>query len=134
MAELDYAFVADYARVEPGGKLTAVGASWTHVIVPAFPTNHLMAVAGRVRADENDPPCQLAVSLAAPNDSFKLTYNVELHRDLSVRPYAGRIGHLFAIMTGLPLLSEGLYEILIELDGAHARRLAFEVSLPPHVS
>jgi hypothetical protein len=44
MAELDYAFIAEFAKVE-NEKLTAVGASYLEVRTPAFPVQHSFSVA-----------------------------------------------------------------------------------------
>jgi hypothetical protein len=52
MAELDYAFIAEFAKVE-GGKLTAIGASYMQITPPAFPVAHYLSVAGRIRAPED---------------------------------------------------------------------------------
>ena len=53
MAELDYAFLADYATISEG-RLTAVGASFTHVFVPQLPVEISFAVAGRLRVREDE--------------------------------------------------------------------------------
>jgi hypothetical protein len=65
MAELDYAFVADFAQVE-AGKLTVVGASYTYFSPPAFPVQHSFAIAGRVRAPEETTSIDMAARIVTP--------------------------------------------------------------------
>jgi hypothetical protein len=131
VAELDYAFLADYARVDPTGTLTAVGASYTHAIVQSIPTNHLVSVAGRVRSTLGTPPVELEVKFSPPDRGYSLAFTAELIPDNSPSPYEGnKVGLLFAITTGLPIISEGLYEVEIFVDGNAARLLKFEASLP----
>jgi len=47
MAELDYAFIAEFAKFE-NGKLTAVGASYIDVRPPVLPAPHTLSVAGEL--------------------------------------------------------------------------------------
>lgn len=58
VAELDYAFIAEFAKVE-SGKLTVVGASYTEISARSFPTQHFFSCAGRVRMALGEPPADL---------------------------------------------------------------------------
>ncbi|MBB6571699.1 hypothetical protein HPO96_29260 [Kribbella sandramycini] len=129
MAELDYAFVADYAKVERSGTLTVVGASYTQVTVSRLPAAHLMSIAGRVRSRVDAGPVSLTVTIKPPlTDQFVVVFTMDLTPEPDARPYGdGRLGLLFAITTGLPLDHEGVYTIDLELEGSHARTLMFEV-------
>ncbi|HCB06110.1 MAG TPA: hypothetical protein PLZ93_09675 [Nocardioides sp.] len=130
MAELDYAFIADFAKVEPNGTLTAVGASWTFLNAREFPSAHRMAVAGRVRGSVDEEPVTLRIDVRGPNDTFRLATDSQLSPQVSARPYGdGRVGLLFALDLQVPLTSVGLYEIYISVNGVEARRLAFEAAV-----
>lgn len=128
--DLDYAFLAEFSKVEPNGMLTAVGASYTQLNVPRLPVGHALYVAGRFRAKVGAPPLHLAVSFKGPrSDSPSLEMGGDLVTE-GARPYGqGRVGLLFSIGTQVPLLSEGLYTVDIELEGKHVRRLAFDVTV-----
>jgi hypothetical protein len=130
VADLDYAFLADYAKVERSGTLTAVGASFTHLVVPMLPGTHLMSIAGRVRSTIDAGPVSLTATLTPPDtDRFTVAFNMELTAGPEARPYGdGRVGLLFAITTAVPLQSEGLYRVALELEGSIARTLMFDVS------
>lgn len=128
MANLDYAFLADYARVETNGTLTSIGASFTHVTAQSLPTSHRIAVAGRVRAPLDERDIQLGIDLVGPNDSWVLRTEAVLNPTEDSRPYGdeGLIGHLFALDVQIPLPEEGLYRVNLVLNGEPVRMLAFD--------
>lgn len=127
MADLDYAYLADYAAVE-NGRLTAVGASFTYVLASALPGNRPIAVAGRVRVPENSEGFDLNVEFAGPGGAWR--FDVDAHVMVEeVIPYDGKRGALFAVQTNLPLTEPGLYTVKVALDGEVVRVLKFELTL-----
>lgn len=129
MAELDYAFLAEYAAVLDG-KLTAVGASYTHLTATSLPIQHVLYVAGRIRLTlGEEDSVALGVKVRAPDDMFTLSLEGELSHDDAARPYDGKVGMLWAVSVPMPLPKEGLYEVLVEVNGEQARRLAFDVAV-----
>ena len=60
--------------------------------------------------------------------SFDLNLEVALANPSDPDVYDGKVGILFAIALMIPLPVAGLYEVHVHVDGAHARRLAFEAS------
>lgn len=129
--ELDYAFLAEFAKVDPNGLLTAIGASYTQIQVQQLPAPHVLHVAGRIRAPEGHPAMELSFNFRGPTEaSPTVTIGGELHTE-GATPYAGKVGLLFAIGTTVPLVSEGLHTLEISLDGGLVRRLAFEVHTRP---
>ncbi len=132
MAELDYAFVADFARVEPNGTLTSIGASWTFLEAKELPAVHRMAVAGRIRARVEEGEIGVRIDVRGPNDLFNIAATGMVGGRTGARPYGdGLVGHLFALDLQIPLPTEGTYIINVELDGEQVRRLAFEVTRAP---
>ncbi|MCM0618754.1 DUF6941 family protein [Nocardioides bruguierae] len=132
MASIDYAFVADYAKVESQGTLTVVGASWTFVVADGFPTQRRMAVAGRIRGAMDEGPIPMRVTARGPGRTFEIVAGIDLVAGPDARPYGPEryVGHLFAIDMGIPLLQAGLYEVLVELPNEGlTKRLAFEAQL-----
>ena len=63
LPDLDYAFLAEYARLEQGGTLTALGASFTQIAVPRLPSAIQLGVAGRVRVLEGVAAVPLTVRM-----------------------------------------------------------------------
>lgn len=135
MAELDYAFIAEYARVDAGGKLTSVGASYTKVRTEQLPFGHLIAVAGRVRSTVGSPPVHLRVLWKLPGAKVSMSMELSLEPDQDAEPYEGlKLGLVFAVTTLIPIAEAGLCTAEIFIDGEEARLLAFEVVLEPRTS
>lgn len=128
MAELDYAFIAEYAKVE-AGKLTAVGASYLDIRPPVLPAQHILFIAGRVRAPEDTESIGLKLRINPPGDvsivlDGRITIGSEEPR------YDGKVAVMFAASAAVPLLSAGLCEIFVDIDEVQQRRLAFAIIAP----
>lgn len=128
MAELDYAYLAEYARVDPPGAITAVGASYTHIFVPTFPGQHLLSVAGRIRTVVGEGSLTLGIAVRF-EAAFELKVELPILEADNARPYNDKVGRLFAITTVVPLPGPGLYEVDLSIDGENVRRLAFDAEL-----
>lgn len=129
MAELDYAYLADFVSLQDG-KLTAVGASFTFAAVPSVPLQMMLGVGGRVRAETVEGPVPIEIKVTPPDDSFEMVFSGDLQAGPNARPYSGGlVGLLFAINMQIPVESPGLYTADIAVQGTHARRLAFEIEL-----
>lgn len=132
MAELDYAFLADYATVE-SGRLTAVGASFTHFYVPGFPTGADFCLAARIRVAENEPDPELEVTIQAQ----KSNQNIQITGVVAPGPgtivYDKKQGILVSLKANVMVAYPELVTVDIKINGEHSRRLAFEVmaSSPP---
>lgn len=127
MAELDYAFIADHAQIQ-GGKLSAIGASFTHVTVPSTEGFFVMSVAGRVRLQVGEPEPELGIRVRAPEGMFEITSSSQLEAGPDAKPYNGKVGVLFAAGMAVPIIA-GLFEIYVSLDGRDVRRLAFDLQI-----
>ena len=130
MAELDYAFIAEFAKVE-NGKLTAVGASYLDVQPPIFPAAHSFSVAGRIRAPEGTDAIALRIRIIPPGNAMNIVLNWSINPGPETEPYDGKIGFLFAVQAAIALVAEGLCEIFVDIDTVQQRRLAFRISPPP---
>jgi hypothetical protein len=130
MAELDYAFIAEFAKVE-NGKLTAVGASYIDVRPPVFPAAHSLSVAGRIRAPEGTDAIDLRVRIIPPGNAMNIALQWSMQPGPETVPYDGKIGVLFAVSAGIAFVAEGLCEIFVDIDNVQQRRLASRVNLPP---
>ncbi len=128
--ELDYAFLAEFAKVDHD-QLTAIGASYTHVTASQLPVTHQLYIAGRIRAPEGGDPFELEIAFQGASEGapeLKLSAEIDPAKVTS-KPYDGKVGILFAVGTGVPLLAEGLYEVKLSIDGEIVRRLAFSVDV-----
>ena len=129
MAELDYAFLAEYAKVDER-KLTAIGASYTHMRFKQLPATHFLSIAGRIRAKINERP-SLAIRAISPNNAFEIKFEVPIEELSEASAYNDFVGILFAVNGPIPIFETGLYEVKIELDGEVVRTLKFEAEVRP---
>ncbi|NKR11238.1 MULTISPECIES: hypothetical protein [Paenarthrobacter] len=127
--ELDYAYLAEFAQVSEN-RLTVVGASFTHVTAMMLPAPHNFYVAGRIRCPEDVAGVDLRIEVVPPNEEYQIVGDLRIEHQGGVRPYNGKVGLLFAVGMSVPIPTVGLYEILIDVEGERARRLAFDVETP----
>jgi hypothetical protein len=124
VAELDYAFLAEYAQITDGN-LTAVNASFINVKT-SVPSMFSLAVAGRVRAPADADEVGLTITFAAPGGSGpNITWQLNLPTEGNP-VYDNKVGILFTVRAAVPIPTHGLYVFTIELDGQEVRTLAFE--------
>jgi hypothetical protein len=125
--ELDYAYLAEFAQVS-NGKITAVGASFTHVSASAFPLHFAVSVAGRIRVSKETETVALSIGVSPESGEYKVDFDGLLSTSGS-RPYGEKIGILFALTTQVFVPRPGVYEFKISLEGAPARDLKFQAEL-----
>lgn len=129
LPNLDYAFLAEYAKVEANGTLTSIGASFTRISAVSTPVGQFMSVAGRVRVAEAALSCPLAITFIGAGGSPEVKVETTVSPGTSV-PYRGRVGVLFAVNTVVPIVEHGLHHVTITLDGQEVRQLSYEVERP----
>lgn len=128
MADLDYAFIADFARVDPNGTLTAVGASWTHAWVQDVPAAIRLAVAGRMRLQEAEQAIPMRIEMKNSAGELIVGTDFELSRSTNSVAYRdGRVGILFAVNAVVPITEIGLVHIGVFAQDLKLRDLYFEV-------
>ena len=125
MAELDYAFLADYATVQDG-KLTAVGASFVQLRAP-LPFVRAVTVAGRIRTPKHTPDVELSAEFETPGDTPVFRSSTTLSHAVSSQRYADKVGILFVVTQQLRFTEPGLCAVRLRLDGQDVRTLKFEV-------
>lgn len=128
MADLDYAYLAEFARVD-GSTVTAVGASFTHVIVQGLPWQGRVTLVTRIRCGEQEGAVPVGVQVSPPDGSFDLQFGADVTPGPSVRPYDGKVGLLVSFELQVPFPVAGLYVVHLSIAGERVRRLAFDVSL-----
>ncbi|RMD17138.1 DUF6941 family protein [Corynebacterium gottingense] len=127
-SELDYAFLAEYAKTEHG-TITAIGASFTEVKASTFPSVVDIAIAGRIRRPEGDDAPDISISISSPSnrDEPQIEFDFKLENEDDAVRYDGKVASVFVFRGPVYIDTLGLYECSVRIDGKHARRLAFEV-------
>ena len=121
--ELDYALLAEWARVNATGTLTVIDGSFLRVRAPVGALVPL-AVAGRVRflGEPFETTVRVQFELTeGPSISFEVVATAEEETSYG----EGRRHVLFALNTQLPVLSAGRCKVSIFLNGVLARALYF---------
>ncbi|MCD1285251.1 MULTISPECIES: hypothetical protein [unclassified Brevibacterium] len=130
MAELDYAYLADYATVSEG-KITAVGASFTHMFTPSLPSQSNFSIAGRIRVMEQENPPEISIDVRAEKSQQHMEINGQIHPSPASIVYDGKVGILFTLEVSMEMKHAELVTVDISLGGEKQRRLAFELTTQP---
>ena len=126
MAELDYALVAEYAKVD-AGKLNIIGGGYTELTLDGLPHSGVVAVAGRIRAPSDTETITLEVTFEPPGGGANIRVSGIVEANEATHRYKDRIGILFALNQVLTFLEPGLCRIEIVLDGKSVKSLYFDV-------
>ena len=127
MAELDYAVLADFARVDGDGTLTVVGGHRTSVVVPDLPAQQVLAVAGRLWMGRREPPAQLVLGALTPEGEVPVVATWTLEPGPEQVEGSGRHSASFAVTVVAPVASTGGYALVLTVNGEVARQLPFTV-------
>lgn len=131
MASLDFAFVSESARLEPGNTLSALGIGFTHIQLSRFPIAVPVAVAGMAWLEEEDGgKADLVVTLVGAQDSYELSVEQTLFAPEGEPYMEGRQAACFVAPLTLPLTTEGIYRVNLKLNGTLARSIQLEVMRP----
>jgi len=123
-AELDYAYLARWARVNLDGTLTAVDASFVSTSAPGGVLQ--LTVAGRVRF--TGAPYQAEADVAITVGALTVSLGMGLSA-VDAPPYAHDRRHvLFALTTQIPVPEPGDCHVRISLDGVLVRELVCTVT------
>ena len=71
MATLDYALLAEYARIDPAGLVTIVGGSFDRVQATSTSGAHQMYVVMRVLLDESEGAASFEVSVRVSEQGLR---------------------------------------------------------------
>jgi len=123
-AELDYAYLARWARVNADGTLTAIDASFVSTPAPGGVLQ--LAVAGRVRF--TGAPYQAKADVTIAIGALTVSLSMDLSA-VDAPSYAdGRRHVLFALTTQIPVPEPGDCHVTVSLDGVLARKLVCSVT------
>jgi hypothetical protein len=128
MAELDYAVLADFARVDGDGTLTVVGAHRAVVVTAALPAQQVLSVAGRLWMGRREPPAQLSLGAVTPDGEIPVVADWSLEPGAEQAEGSSRWSASFAVTVVAPLAVTGSYALVLSVNGDVARTLPFSVS------
>jgi hypothetical protein len=130
MAALDYAMLAEYARIDSAGLLTIVGGGFDRVrVVGGDRPVQQMYVALRVLMTEDEDRVPFEIKVRAPEHEYEIVVGGATERAADATPVGGFYSFTAAMGVVAPLPMAGEYVVEIILAGDVVRRLAFVVTL-----
>ncbi|PZS39148.1 MAG: hypothetical protein DLM62_09830 [Pseudonocardiales bacterium] len=132
MATLDYALLAEYARIDPAGLVTIVGGSFDRVQAMSTSGAHPTYLVMRVLLDESEEAASFEVSVEPPNKVYALQLTGTAARHPAAVPVDGRVGVTLTIGLMVPIVAAGLYVARVSLEGQSVQALPFVVDIAGH--
>lgn len=129
MATLDYALLAEYARIDPAGLVTIVGGSFDRVQASSTRGSQQTYVVMRVLLDESEEAASFEISLEPPTKTYVLQVAGTVPRNPAAVPVDGRVGVTAVIGLMVPLIAPGRYVAKVSLEGQPAQDLPFVVDV-----
>jgi uncharacterized protein DUF6941 len=129
MAALDYAILAEFARVDSANLLTVVGGSFDKVQTNAPSATQQIYVALRVLLSEDEDSVAVEVRAVAPSGEPTVAMSNEARRSPEAQPLDGMFNIMLAIGMLAILQSGGRYVVQVLLNGDMAKELPFLVDL-----
>jgi len=127
LARLDYALLAEFARVDHGGLLTVVGGGFTQVNVTSLPAQRQLYVAMRLLLAANEDGAEVTFTVRPPDGRYKINLAGAVERPVNASAIKGEIGVMLATGVGVPLPVDGRYEVQITVNGESSSQLPFVV-------
>jgi hypothetical protein len=135
VAELEFAILAEYARLEPGsGLLTLVGGGFDRVTTQTLPVGLQAAYAVRVSLGEKDEPgADVVVIVESPREEPVLRVVRRLDKPDNSVVVGGKVGVTTVAPLVLSLQVAGAYKVRLLINGTEEHEQAFEVvaATPP---
>lgn len=94
---------------------------------PALPARASFSLAARVRVMEDEDPVDLEVRISAPRSNSNLAVTGQIEAAPGTVVYDGKKGILVTFQAEVLITYEELVTVDVVVNGAHARRLAFDV-------
>lgn len=130
MASLQFAFLAEYAKVESSATLTAIGAGIRGVGVSGESGEFDIFVAGSVDRDHGEGAVMLSITLEAPKGAYRLTQSGAMEQ----APDTGEfVSTVFAFRLNVPVVGLGKYIVTLEMNDTEVHRLDLWVATAPSV-
>jgi len=117
MATLDYALLAEYARIDPAGMVTIVGGSFDRVQASSTSGVQQTYVVIRVLLDKSEEAVAFEVSVGPPNKTYARQLAGTAKRNPAAVPVDGRVGVTLAIGLMVPIVAAGRYVVRVSLEG-----------------
>lgn len=127
MARMDWALLAESAKLDAGGTVSMLGGSFTRLLVPNTPTQVPVSIVGRVLMEGQTRSARLRVLVAGPDDSFKISVDSEVAPPTDAPIPGIPPATLIVLSTLLPVPQAGEYKIEVQVEDDDPLTLKFVV-------
>lgn len=128
LARLQYAVLAEFAKVDAGGLLTIVGAGFDRVMAGSLPSHQPIALALRSLLAEDEPEASVVLTLRPP-EGLAFRFATALRPAEDARFHQGYVGVATAINLTVPLMVPGVYHLSVAVNDEEQQELSFEVEV-----
>lgn len=129
MAELDYAMLAEFARLDASGLLTVVGGNFDQVATGRSGVVYPCALFLRFRLDQGEDSVSFEVKINGADEPEPI---VGVTGSAQISPDAASIDGKYypqsVVPLGVPLMKAGRYTVAVTVDGEVAREMPFVVT------
>lgn len=128
MADLDFAILAEYARVDPSGLLTVIGGTFERLQINGPGLVHQVYLAIRAKLDDSENSVSFQVKVLPPDQTqFQMGITGTANVNPRAQPMSGNKAVLSVVGMGIPINSPGRYTVQVTLEGGARRDLQFIV-------
>lgn len=132
MADLDFALLAEFARVDPAGLLTLVSGGFDRVQASGPGLVQQVFVAFRTQLDEGERTVGFKVRVVSPGeDQPEVAVSGVTAANPPAEPQPQQLGVVSVVGLGIPINAEGRYVVQVSIGGSLARELPFVVNFSP---
>ena len=114
MASIEFAFAAEFAKVELNGTLTSVGAGVRGLALDRDQPQFGIFIAGCVNREQSESAAEITVTIDSPDGHFSITQSMNME---AIEPGASDFATtVFAVRQEIPVSGEGKYVIRLDVD------------------
>jgi len=112
MASLDFVFLAEYAKLEPGSTITAVGAGIKGIRPTGDGPAVQLFVAGAVDRVPGEAEASMTITIQPETNEYSISQTISMDS----APEGLFATTLFAIAVSIPITGSGKYNVLVAVD------------------
>jgi hypothetical protein len=127
VASLDYALLAEYAKIDPAGLTTIVGGGFdrVHGVGPGGVQQVFLAM--RIVLDEHETDVPFEIKVQSPGHEYEVGVTGATSRAPDTQPFEGKVNFNAVFGLAVPIRMAGRYMTQILLAGEVVRDLPFVV-------
>jgi len=127
VAKLDYALLAEFAKLDAAGSMNIIGAGFVRIAASAIPAQQLFSVVGRLWCDPADSNIPMRVVFSDRAGQLRIASEGLLSPQPHAATVDGLVSVSFVSTQIVPVPRYGMYDVEVWLGDEMAQALFFEV-------